>query len=163
VRNYIKERVKYLEEHGNFSKLKKYKQHNNYTTFDHCISVAKLSLYLAVKFHIKIDKDELVTAALLHDYYLYDWHDFTDKTHTFHGFRHGKTASINAVRDYNINKRQMNAIERHMFPLTLPPTNRMGIIITIADKYCAFKEIFVKKQKVLKNTTYDIPKNRWDT
>jgi len=145
--NYIKERVKYLEENGNFSKLKQFIQHNNYTTYDHCVSVAELSLYIALKFHVKINKSELVTTALLHDYYLYDWHDSTDKTHIFHGFRHGKIASINAERDYHINKNQKNAIEHHMFPLTLPPTNRMGVIITIADKLCAFKETFVKKQE----------------
>lgn len=140
----IQDKIDYLIANGDFEQLKNYIQHSNYTTYEHSIAVASQSLYLVRKFNIKIDIDELITAALLHDYYLYDWH-IKDRNHRFHGFFHGNKAMINALKHYNINKRQQNAISRHMFPLTLPPTNRLGIIITIADKMCATKEIFARR------------------
>lgn len=144
----ISEKIKFLIKNGRFSEMKNYRQHKNYSTYDHSVSVAEKSLILVDKFHINVDKDELITAALLHDYYLYDWHNFSDGTHRLHGFRHGKTACNNAVRDYHINKRQQQAIRNHMFPLTPPPTTKMGIVITIADKICSCKEVF-KKRPVL--------------
>lgn len=145
----IEEKIKYLIKNGKFAQLKNHRHHRNYSTYEHSVSVAKLSLNIADKFRIKTDREELVTAALLHDYYLYDWHDFSDGTHRFHGFRHGKKACFNATRDYSINKRQQNAIKNHMFPLCMPPTTKMGVIITIADKICSFREIlFSKKSKV---------------
>lgn len=134
-------------ENGEFNKLKEYTQHNNYSTYDHCIAVAEQALKIVDKFNIKIDKDELVVTALLHDYYLYDWHT-ADKSHRYHGFSHGKKAMKNAIAHYKINKRQQIAIARHMFPLTLPPTNKLGIIITLADKICATKEVFITKPKL---------------
>ena len=145
MREIIKKKIDFLVDNGEFDKLKDYIQHNNYSTFDHCIAVAETALDLAEKFNIKIDEDELVTAALLHDYYLYDWH-IADKSHRFHGFSHGRKAMLNAVSHYRINERQQQAIERHMFPLTIiPPTNRIGILITLADKICAVREVFITK------------------
>jgi len=142
----IREKIKFLIQNGRFGELKKYRQHGNVSTYDHSISVAEKSLSFAEKHHLKIDKDELITAALLHDYYLYDWHDFSDGTHRLHGFRHGKTACKNAVEDFDINKRQQQAIKNHMFPLTLPPTTLLGLIVTYSDKVCSFKEIFLTKK-----------------
>jgi uncharacterized protein len=148
MRQIIDEKVKFLIKHGEFNKLKNYNQHNNYSTFDHCIAVAEQAMNIVEKFNIKINVDELITAALLHDYYLYDWHT-ADKSHRLHGFSHGKKAMLNAVNHYKINKRQQQAIERHMFPLTLPPTTKLGIIITLADKMCATKEVFVTKPNLV--------------
>jgi uncharacterized protein len=148
MRQLIDKKVKFLIENGEFNKLKDYNQHNNYSTFDHCIAVAEQAMDIVEKLNIKIDADELITAALLHDYYLYDWHT-ADKSHRLHGFSHGKKAMENAVNHYRINKRQQQAIERHMFPLTLPPTNKLGIILTLADKICATKEVFFKNPKLV--------------
>jgi uncharacterized protein len=131
-----------------FKKLKKYRHHANHTIYRHSISVA----YIAYKMSINkknIDLNLLIRAALLHDYYLYDWHDLNHKRP--HGLTHPKTAANNALRDFNITKLEYKAIKTHMFPLTLfaIPTSRIAWIISIADKRSALFEY--KMDKKLKN------------
>ena len=52
-------------------------QHGAVTTFAHSIRVACLAVWMADRLHLwdKVDLQSLVRAALLHDYFLYDWHD----------------------------------------------------------------------------------------
>ena len=75
--------------------MKKFSQHGNTTVFDHCLAVAKFSLLYAYFFEktlkIEFDKDSLVRGALLHDYFLYDWH-IKGKAEGLHGFSHPRTA-----------------------------------------------------------------------
>lgn len=83
----------------------------------------------------------LIRAALLHDYFLYDWHDWDNGTHRLHGFTHGKTAMRNAIRDFKLNQIERDSIEHHMFPLTpYPPKYIEGYLVTAADKISATKE-----------------------
>lgn len=83
--------------------------------------------------------DALVIGALLHDYFLYDWHD--GKGRHFHGFTHPECAFRNAEKDYTLSPRVKNIIIRHMFPLTpVPPTCTEAWIVCIADKICAIEE-----------------------
>ena len=78
--------------------------------------------------------------ALLHDYFLYDWHEAPGK-HKLHGFTHPKTALRNAMRDTGLNEIEKDIIIHHMFPLTpIPPKSREGMIVCTADKICAAKE-----------------------
>ena len=87
-----------------------------------------------------MDERALMRGAILHDYFLYDWHD-PDPSHRLHGYRHPGTACKNAVRDFNVGKVEQNMIRHHMFPLTpTPPTCREGVILCIADKLVASRE-----------------------
>ena len=127
--------------------MKNFTQHGNTTVFEHCVSVAKFSLlmaqYLEKMFKIKFDKDSLVRAALLHDYFLYDWHDKTVPGHNIHGFTHPRTAMLNADRDFGLNEIEKDIISKHMFPLTImPPRYRESVLVTLADKWCALCETF---------------------
>ena len=127
--------------------MKTFTQHGTTTVFEHCVSVAKFSLlmayYLEEKFNIKVDRDSLVRAALLHDYFLYDWHDKTIPGHNIHGFTHPRTAMLNADRDFGLNKIEKDIISKHMFPLTfMPPRYRESVLVTLADKWCALCETF---------------------
>ena len=127
--------------------MKNFTQHGTTTVFEHCVSVAKFSLlmahYLEKKFRIKCDRDSLVRAALLHDYFLYDWHDKTIPGHNIHGFTHPRTACNNADRDFGLNEVEKDIISKHMFPLTfMPPRYRESILVTLADKWCAICETF---------------------
>ncbi len=127
--------------------MKTFTQHGKTTVFEHCVSVAKFSLlmayYLEEKFNIKVDRDSLVRAALLHDYFLYDWHDKTIPGHNIHGFTHPRTAMLNADRDFGLNKIEKDIISKHMFPLTfMPPRYRESVLVTLADKWCALCETF---------------------
>lgn len=127
----------------NIYKLKTYTHHRKSTVFDHSLHVASMSLKFAKLLPIKIDKRSLVRGAMLHDYFLYDWHM---PHHGLHGFTHPKVAYINAVNDFNVNKIEKDIIKKHMFPLTpFPPTKRESIIVCIADKVCAVNEYFKRK------------------
>ena len=127
--------------------MKNFTQHGTTTVFEHCVSVAKFSLlmahYLEKTLRIKCDRDSLVRAALLHDYFLYDWHDKTVPGHNIHGFTHPRTACRNADRDFGLNEIEKDIISKHMFPLTfMPPRYRESVLVTFADKWCALCETF---------------------
>lgn len=49
-------------------------QHGTVTVYDHSVAVALMCLQLAMLLHIHADRRSLVRGALLHDYFLYDWH-----------------------------------------------------------------------------------------
>ena len=128
----------------NFQKTKEHIQHGNMTVNEHCINVAKTSLMIKEKLHIACNKRDLIRGALLHDYFLYDWHQKDLKNpHRLHGFYHPGRALINAKKEYVLTKRQEDIIKKHMWPLTIvPPMCREAWIVTTADKYCSLMETF---------------------
>ena len=82
--------------------------------------------------------------ALLHDYFLYDWHA-KHEVHSLHGLFHPGRALKNAERDFSLSPTERNMIKTHMFPLTLPPPKcKESWILVVADKVCAIKETFGK-------------------
>ena len=58
--------------------LKNYVAHGVTSVYDHSLSVAKNSYAYAVSRGVKCDLRALVVGALLHDYFLYDWHKLVD-------------------------------------------------------------------------------------
>lgn len=104
-----------------------------------------LQFKIAEFFGIKYKKRDLIRGALLHDYFLYDWHD-GEKERRIHGFTHPMTALRNADRDFDLTDTERDIIKKHMFPLTvIPPTCREGWIVCLADKYCSLYETFKKE------------------
>ena len=123
-----------------FQETKNYIQHGDTSCFSHCISVAYYSLKIADWLSISYDTKSLISGALLHDYFLYDWHQ-KDNSHRLHGFTHPKKSLYNAMRDFDLNTIEQNIIERHMFPLTpIPPRYRESVIVCLADKFCSLAE-----------------------
>ena len=125
-------------------------QHGNVTTYEHSVRVARLAVWLADRLRLwrRVDLCSLVRAALLHDYFLYDWH-VKDKTHRLHGFFHPGVALANAQKEYVLSEREKNIILRHMWPLTpCPPACREAWIVTAADKYCSLREtLFFRRRR----------------
>jgi len=123
---------------------KKSIQHGNTTVYKHSLNVAVKSLEWAEKLHINENKKELIRGALLHDYFLYDWHNKDKGLHDLHGFRHPYFAAKNAKRHFkDLSDREENIIKRHMFPLVpIPPKTKEGWIVCFADKVCSFEETF---------------------
>lgn len=121
-------------------KEKQYVQHGKASVYVHSIGVAYISLRFVSVFHIRVDKRALVRGALLHDYFLYDWH-VPDPSHRLHGFFHAKCALRNAKRDFELNSIEHDIIEKHMFPLNLaPPRYRESVIVCTIDKFCSLCE-----------------------
>ena len=103
-----------------------------------------MSVRIAKWLPIQVNMDALVIGALLHDYFLYDWHD--GKGRHFHSFTHPECAFRNAERDYTLSPRVKNIIIRHMFPLTpVPPTCTEAWIVCIADEICAIEETLFRR------------------
>ena len=129
---------------------KQFMQHGNVTVFDHSVAVACTCIWVAARLHIQVDERALVRGALLHDYFLYDWH-VPDKSHRWHGFFHPKKALANASRDFTLGKIERDMIARHMFPLNLTlPRYRESVILCIADKLCATEETVTSKSQYRK-------------
>lgn len=136
-----------IEEHGGdilssegMLREKGFVQHGSISCYEHSVSVAETSLAIVRRLKIRTDERSLVRGALLHDYFLYDWH-ISGSCRGLHGFSHANTALLNAVRDFDLNAVERDIIARHMFPLNLrPPRYRESIIVCLADKICALRE-----------------------
>lgn len=139
-----------IREHGgdildsdNFLSTRKHIQHGTMTVHHHCIDVARCSLLLNGKLGLHCNKHDLIRGALLHDYFLYDWHDkeYLSQRKRLHGFHHPMTALRNAEKEYQLNDVQRDIIKKHMWPLSVvPPACREAWVVTAADKYCSLME-----------------------
>jgi uncharacterized protein len=126
--------------HHIFCESKNFIQHGRISVYEHSIAVAKLSFSMGEFFKIA-DKESLVKAALLHDFFLYDWH-VPEKMWSLHGWTHPVTAAENGRKYFNISDKEYSLIRSHMWPYTLlhPPQYREGWIICMADKICSAVE-----------------------
>ena len=113
----------------NFKKTAKFVQHGDVSVRKHSISVALTALRISHMLPFHTNDKAIVRGALLHDYFLYDWHKNKIRPSRFykfyelHGFTHPGTAL------------------KHMWPLTvIPPMCREAWIVTAADKYCSLME-----------------------
>ncbi len=142
----IRQEAELLLQEGRLSETRQYVQHSDMSVFQHCCHVAYLCCVLSVRMGLDVSYRELIRGALLHDYFLYDWHH----THAFnfrHAFGHSTLAMKNALMDYPLTEKEMQIIQRHMWPLTVvPPTCKEGWVIVIADKICTILEVFRKER-----------------
>ena len=116
-------------------------QHGDVTVYDHSVFVAERCVALAKRWPGPVDMRKLVRGALLHDYFLYDWHE-DDDSHRLHGFTHAGRALRNAKRDFAISEIEEDMIGCHMFPLNVScfPKTTEGRILCLVDKMCATYE-----------------------
>lgn len=129
-----------LEQEGRYSQTRQCIQHGNVTVYAHCLRVAGTACLLADELGLNVDRSALIRGALLHDYFLYDWHDKANG-HRWHGFTHPGTALRNASEDWTLTPIEQEIIRKHMFPLTpVPPTCREAWLVCVADKICAAQE-----------------------
>ena len=138
----IRAEADYLARKGRFAMTAQYMQHGGISVQEHCLRVADTSLRIADCLPVRVNRRNLVRGALLHDYFLYDWHE-KDASHRLHGFFHPGKALRNAKEDFLLTRREEDIILRHMFPLTLvPPGCADSWIVCAADKICAAQETF---------------------
>lgn len=119
-----------------------YIQHGGITCLEHSLSVSYRSYRVCKK--LRLDHRSAARGALLHDFFLYDWHD-KDHGHNLHGIFHPRTAYRNARKLFHLNRIEKDIIIKHMWPLTLrPPIFKEAIVVSIVDKYCAIQETIFK-------------------
>ena len=129
-----------LERGGRLGQLRGFMQHGKTTVYAHSLNVAEVSLRLAKRLPFRVDREALVRGALLHDYFLYDWHQ-PDPNRPNHAFFHPRMAWENASRDYELGATEEDIIRHHMFPVVpLPPRTAEGWIVCVADTLCAVGE-----------------------
>ena len=121
-------------------------QHGKVSCYDHCLMVALYSYLYAKHLKIKVNVEALVRGAMLHDFFLYDWHKTAFTPDGLHGFSHPYTALKNACRFFNLTERERNIIYCHMWPLTplQIPAYPEAWLVCLADKYCSLKETLLK-------------------
>ena len=130
-------------------------QHGATSCLLHSIAVAyysyKIARFLKRWFS---NHESLIRGALLHDYFLYDWH-IPNPKNRFHGFRHPKKALKNAKQEFDLTPMEEDIVKNHMFPLTpVPPKYKETLLVCTVDKICSLYEIFAenayKKRSVYK-------------
>jgi len=129
--------------HENFRKMDGFLQHGETTVAEHSLCVADTALQLSRVLPVRFNRRELVRGALLHDYFLYDWHKHDEENQhpSWHGFRHPKIALRNAQRDFPLSETEREIIRTHMWPLTVtPPAKREAWVVTAADKLVSTRE-----------------------
>ncbi|MCR4633915.1 MAG: HD domain-containing protein [Erysipelotrichaceae bacterium] len=140
--------IKKYTEDPKVRQLEGYTAHGKISVFSHSLSVAETAYKLDKALKTGCDLDVLLTGALLHDYYLYDWHDARLFVNVFkmHGFTHPEKARENAVRDFGVDERVQKVIRCHMWPLTFRsfPSSREAMLVCLADKICALKETVLR-------------------
>ena len=137
----------------NFQKLKTFIQHGNVTVYEHCLHVTLCAIKLNYKLGTRAKIRELIRGALLHDYFLYDWH-FADSPLNIHpklhGFYHPGIALRNATKEFALSEREKDIIRKHMWPMTVvPPRCREAWLVCLADKYASTLETLkIRKGKI---------------
>ena len=137
--------VKDILDNEKVQEMKNYRQHYSVNCFFHCLFVS-YNTYLICKEH-DFDYVSAARAGMLHDFFLYDWHDDKKKINRkgLHAFTHGKCAYQNAIQIFNLNDKEKDIIEKHMWPVTLSiPGYMETFIITYVDKIVTMNEKYIK-------------------
>ena len=139
----FKEIVEPIALNSKIKEMKKYRHHFDTSCYSHCFRVADCCYAAAKK--LNLDYKSLTRAAMMHDFFLYDWREprkhevkgFFNK----HAFVHGQISYRHANRIFGISKKERDIIENHMWPVTLKlPKYKETYLITLIDKYCATVE-----------------------
>lgn len=138
----LKENASDILHSENFQKTRHHIQHGTMPVYRHCLDVAKQSIQINKVLGLGCSERDLIRGALLHDYFLYDWHDKNRENYQkLHGFYHPGIALKNARKEYHLTRREEDIIKKHMWPLTVvPPLCREAWVVTAADKYCSLLE-----------------------
>jgi len=132
--------------HPKVQEMRNYKHHASIDCLEHSLYVSKTAYKVAGK--LNLDAKSVARGALLHDFYLYDWH--VEGSHEgLHGFNHAALALENATAYFELNPLERDIIEKHMWPLNLRfPSYVESYIVMVVDKYCTVMEtlnLFIRR------------------
>ena len=133
--------------------LQDFEQHLQINRLQHITSVSYLSFRMCRR--LGLDWATAARGGILHDLFYYDWRE-NDWSHRPHGYLHPRFALKNArALCGELDKKTENIIIRHMWPLTpLPPRYKEAIIVSLADKYCATKELQISLSRKYRKRFY---------
>jgi uncharacterized protein len=133
--------------HELFLRGKQVFSHGATSIYTHSVEVAELAFSL-IEDNDSFDKRCVVRSALLHDFFLYEWH-IPGLRYVLHGWAHPAIAAKKAREVFGISDREYSCIRTHMWPWTLfhPPLCREGWVVTLADKIVALRETVLQRGK----------------
>jgi len=134
-----------ITNHPKFSLLKQ-ELHHGISRYEHSLRVAKMTYRFSKKFHL--DYERATRAALLHDFYL------NEETKDFSSHKtlveHPEIALFNAKKCFDLDLKQENMIESHMFPLSRNiPRYKESWIVSLSDKIVATHEMYRYKASLM--------------
>lgn len=90
-----------------------------------------------------LDARAAARAGMLHDLFLYDWHQHAKETGDyFHGLTHPRYAVHMAETYFKLTKKEKEIMLHHMWPITVsPPKSKEGYITTFTDKISGLFEM----------------------
>ena len=110
--------------------------HHKTNRLEHSKRVSQISYNVCKK--LNLDYVSAARGGLLHDFFTNSYKE-SKKGNLMKN--HPKIASNNATKHFNINDKEKNIIESHMFPLNIvPPKYMEGWILCCADKICSGAE-----------------------
>ena len=117
--------------------------HVRYNVAVHSLEAACYALRIArwlSRHGIKVNEEDVVRAALLHDLGMTD--DRVSRSPAYRkAYSHPRAGYRIAKEEFHANKVQLEAIRRHMWPIcVLPPLHLTGWIVLTADKASAGRE-----------------------
>lgn len=136
-----------LLSHPDVISMKTYIQHGDFDCLLHCVHVSYNSFIVCKR--LKLNSHAAARGALLHDFFLYDWHK-TRPEKGKHAFVHADLAFKNANERFSLTSCEKDVIKKHMWPLTLfPPRYIESLTVAFIDKICTVREtlgIYNKKK-----------------
>ena len=128
------------------AKMKDVSMHRGSNTFIHSFLVAKVAIKRGLR-HKNVNLKAILIAAILHDYYLYDWRRDRSKLKR-HGQNHPYIAARNAKADFDITDEVQHIIQAHMWPINIRefPKTKEARIVNLADDHVALKEALTSKR-----------------
>ena len=121
-------------------RMKVIPMHRGSNCFEHSFKVAKIAIKRAMR-HKKVVLEVVLLAAILHDYYLYDWRKDRALLKK-HNKNHPQLAAENAAKDFGVDAIIQKAIKSHMWPINFKdfPNSKEARIVAVADKIVATNE-----------------------
>ena len=132
--------VKELLQTDEVQALKNFTHHKMTTRFQHSLNVSYYNYRVCRLF--RLDATSAARAGLLHDLYHYDTAHYVSSDHSIrHSSYHPMVALEGASQLLQLNEREQDMIENHMWPVTSArPKYAETYVITFVDKYCALIE-----------------------
>lgn len=114
-----------------------HESHHGITRLDHSLNVARKVYKYAIKFNL--DYVSATRGAIVHDFFTNA--EFYSNRGLIQGVVHPDIALANAMGEFDINEKEANMIESHMFPLCwVVPKSKEAWLLTGVDKLQAIYE-----------------------
>ena len=155
-KNSLEKTYQYYLHHEALLKMQEIPAHIGSNVYIHTFKVVKQVMKKAIKSRNNLDLENLLVAAIFHDYYLYNWRTTKDRPHP-HGKYHPGIAAENAKRDFNISEESQRMIKTHMWPLNFfnPPKGKEARLLCKVDTWIALVEcLTTRKHKIKKADKY---------